>query len=51
MEIAKWEKGDTVGPMSRALNNSEIDVSGSPIIMNVRRLRMAKSVYPSWPFR
>ncbi|KAL7290099.1 hypothetical protein TKK_0015821 [Trichogramma kaykai] len=51
LSVAKWKKDDTVGPMSRALRNNDIGISGSPIIMNVRRLKMAKYIYPSWPFR
>ncbi|KAJ8664944.1 hypothetical protein QAD02_006606 [Eretmocerus hayati] len=50
-EFSKWEKGDHLGPISRALNNNDIDVTGGSLLIDQPRLKMVKYVYPSWPFR
>ncbi|XP_058794988.1 ionotropic receptor 75a-like [Phymastichus coffea] len=50
-ESPLWSKGDVVGPIERALTNREIDITGTPISFNIRRLQVLKYVHQDWPFR
>ena len=50
-EVQKWLEGDNEGPLSQALDDNEIDITGSPIIMTSERVSSTKFVYPAWPFR
>lgn len=49
--VAKWEVGDAIGPIIRALYNNEIDITGTPATMSVKRTYLVKYIHQSWPFR
>ncbi|XP_058794787.1 ionotropic receptor 75a-like [Phymastichus coffea] len=50
-EVETWLPGDSIGPLSRALLDNEIQITGSPVVITHERLRLTKFVYPAWPFR
>ncbi|KAL7290097.1 hypothetical protein TKK_0015819 [Trichogramma kaykai] len=50
-EVQTWRKGDIIGPLSRALINNQIQLTGSPVVMTPERVGKVKFVYPTWPFR
>ncbi|KAL7290086.1 hypothetical protein TKK_0015813 [Trichogramma kaykai] len=50
-ETTMWIPGDTLGPIARALINYTADLTGTPISINAKRLKIIKFMYEDWPFR
>ncbi|KAJ8664941.1 hypothetical protein QAD02_006603 [Eretmocerus hayati] len=51
VESPIWKKGDTAGPIVRALNANIVDFTGSPMTMNIARTYLLRYVHQDWPFR
>ncbi|XP_058795001.1 ionotropic receptor 75a-like isoform X2 [Phymastichus coffea] len=44
-----WRKGDTVGPLTRALHYGEVDITGTVISVTGEKIHLVKFVYNVWP--
>ncbi|XP_031777945.1 uncharacterized protein LOC107980519 [Nasonia vitripennis] len=50
-KVPPRKAGDKLNTIIRALDNNDMDLSGSPTVMNVQRTYLVQFIHQSWPFR
>ncbi|XP_058795066.1 ionotropic receptor 75a-like [Phymastichus coffea] len=51
IEALPWLANDSLDPLARAMTNMEVDITGTPLNINLKRTYLMKFLHEDWPFR